>query len=109
MKLAEIWTAAAGTGYAGKPRPVVIVQDDRFDGTTSVTVCPFTSDVTDVPLVRPLVQPSPHNGLDQASRLMVDKLNTMRRDKLGQRMGVLSNEDMMRLERSMVVFLGLAG
>jgi len=40
---------------------------------------------------------------------MVDKLNTMRRDKLGQRMGVLSNEDMMRLERSMVVFLGLAG
>lgn len=108
MKRTEIWTGAAGGGYGGKPRPVVIVQDDRFPATPSVTVCPFTSDNTDAPLIRPLVVPSAHNGLRQPSRLMVDKLNTMRRDQLKERLGKLSNEDMNRLERSMVVFLGKA-
>ncbi len=50
MKRGEIWTAAGGKDYAGKPRPVVIVQDDRFAGTDSITICAFTSDPTDAPL-----------------------------------------------------------
>ena len=53
MRRAEIWTAAAGSGDTGKPRPVVIVQDDRFDGTDSMTVCAFTTDPTEAPLIRP--------------------------------------------------------
>ena len=52
MKRGEVWTAAGGADYAGKPRPVVIVQDDRFDATNSVTICAFTSDPTDAPLLR---------------------------------------------------------
>ena len=62
MRRGEIWTASGGD-YAGKPRPVVIVQDDRFDATASITVCPFTTDPTDAPLFRPLVEPSAANGL----------------------------------------------
>ena len=58
MKRGEIWTAAGGRGYAGRPRPVVIVQDDRFAATASVTVCPFTSDPTDAPLIRLPIEPS---------------------------------------------------
>lgn len=109
MKRGEIWTAAAGTGYAGKPRPVAVVQDDRFDATDSVTVCAFTTDQTEAPLLRLRVEPSAQNGLRLPSSLMVDKLTTVRRSKLGERLGQLSREDVLRLDRAVVVFLGLAG
>jgi mRNA interferase MazF len=46
MKRGEIWTVAGGAAYAGKPRPAVIVQDDRFDANDSIVVCPLTSDPT---------------------------------------------------------------
>jgi mRNA interferase MazF len=105
----EIWTAAAGSGYAGKPRPVVVVQDDRFDATESVTVCAFTTDPTEAPLFRLLVEPSSQNGLRDVSSVMVDKITTVRRSKLGERVGRLASEDVLRLDRAMVVFLGLAG
>jgi mRNA interferase MazF len=88
---------------------VVIVQDDRFDGTTSVTVCAFTSDPTDVPLFRPTVEPSGTNGLNTVSRLMVDKVTTVRKDKLGKRIGRLADGDLLELDRALLIFLGLAG
>ncbi len=109
MKRGEIWTAAGGADYAGKPRPVVIVQDDRFDATASITICAFTSDPTDAPLIRLLVGPSDTNGLELASRLMVDKITTVSKTKLGTRIGRLEDGDMVRLNRAMIVFLGLAG
>lgn len=104
-----MWTAAAGSGYAGKPRPVVIVQDDRFDATTSVTVCAFTTDPTEAPLFRLRVEPDQLNGLREPSSLMVDKLTTVPRSKLGTHVGRLSDEEMVRLGRAVLVFLGLAG
>ena len=109
MKRGEVWTAAAGTGYAGKPRPVVIVQDDRFDATASITICAFTTSATEAPLFRLVVEPSAENGLEATSRLMVDKLATVPRGKLGRRIGRLDDETMLRLNRSMLIFLGLAG
>lgn len=110
MKRGEIWTVAGSGGpYSSKPRPCVIVQDDRFDATLSVTVCPFTTDSTDVPLIRPPVEPSPLNGLAVPCRLQADKVTTTRRSNLGQRVGRLSAEDMVRLERSLLVFLGFGG
>ena len=109
MNRGQIWTAAAGSGYAGKPRPVVIIQDDRFDATDSVTVCAFTTDSMEAPLFRLSVESSPQNGLRDISSLMVDKITTVRRSKLGERIGRLSSEDMVRLDRALVVFLGLAG
>ena len=109
MKRGEIWTAAGGKGYTGKPRPVVIVQDDRFAATASVTVCPFTSDPTDAPLIRLPIEPSASNGLRATSRLMVDKLTTMSRDQVRARLGQLGDDDVLRLNRAILVFLGLAG
>lgn len=100
---------AAGGGYAGKPRPAVIVQDDRFDATDSVTICAFTTDPTDAPLIRLAVVPDAANGLRSTSRLMVDKLTTVPRGRLGSRLGALRNEDLVRLDRAIVVFLGLGG
>jgi mRNA interferase MazF len=109
MKRGEIWTISAGTGYAGKPRPAVILQDDRFDATDSLTVCAFTTDPTDAPLFRLLVEPNELNGLRAASRLMVDKITTVPKAKLGMRVGRLGDEDILRLNRAALVFLGMAG
>ncbi len=109
MKRGEIWTASAGSGYVVKPRPVVIVQDDRFDATASVTVCAFTTDPTDAPLIRLLIEADEVTGIRESSRLMIDKITTVPRSKLGERIGQLSDGDMIRLSRALVVFLGLAG
>ena len=108
MRRGDIWTASDGQDYAGKPRPVVIVQDDSFDGTASVTICAFTSDTTEAPLFRLLVEADEGNGLRLASRLMVDKITTVPKSKLGERIGRLADEDILRLNRAMLVFLGLA-
>lgn len=109
MKRGEVWTVAGGGADAGKPRPAVIVQDDRFDATASVTICAFTSDPTDAPLFRLGVEPSAENGLTLTSRLMVDKITTVPKTKLGARIGRISDEDSLRLNRAILVFLGLAG
>jgi mRNA interferase MazF len=108
MKRGEVWTVAGGQNYAGKPRPAVIVQDDRFDATASITVCAFTTDPTDAPLFRLIVAPNDRNGLQAPSRLMVDKITTIPKAKLGARIGRLDDEDMIRLNRAAMVFLGLA-
>ena len=109
MRRGEIWTASGGSGYAGKPRPAVIVQDDRFDATDSVTICAFSNDPTEAPLIRLPIGPDSSNGLRETSRLMVDKITTVTKTKLGSRVGELDDEDMLRLNRAMLVFLGLAG
>ena len=107
MKRGDVWTASGGIDYAGKPRPVVIVQDDSFDSTASITVCAFTTDETDAPLIRLLIEPNVRNGLRLASRLMVDKITTVPKSKLGKRIGRLDDRDVVRLNQALLVFLGL--
>ena len=108
MKRGEIWTMAGGSGYAGKPRPVLIVQDDAFAERDSVTVCLITTDPADLPVFRIPVEPTADNGLRAASHLMADKVTTVQRSRLGQRIGCLADDELLRLNRSLLVFLGLA-
>jgi len=108
VRRGELWTAAGGKHYASKPRPVLVVQDDRFDTTDSITICPLTTDPTEIPLLRIPLIPGTDIGLDQPSSLMVDNLTTMPRSKLGERIGAVSDTDILALSRSLVVFLGLA-
>lgn len=109
MTRGEIWTVAGGAEYTGKPRPAVIIQDDSFDATRSITICAFTTDPTEAPLFRILVEPNDRNGLHAPSRLMVDKLTRVAKDKLGSRIGRLDYADILRLNQAILVFLGLAG
>jgi mRNA interferase MazF len=109
VRRGEIWTVAGGKDYAGKPRPVVVVQDDRFDATGSITVCAFTTDPTEAPLFRLLIEPNERNGLQGSSRLMVDKITTVAKTKVGRQVGHLDDADVVRLNRAIAVFLGLAG
>jgi mRNA interferase MazF len=109
MKRGEIWTLAGGGDYARKPRPAVIVQDNQFHSIKSITICGFTTNLTDAPLFRVAVEPSERNGLRSPCHLMADKVMTVRKTRLGARIGQLDNEDMVRLNRALMVFLGLAG
>jgi mRNA interferase MazF len=108
MRRGDIWTVAGGKDYAGKARPVVIVQDDSFDGTDSVTICAFTTDETDAPLFRLPIEPNERNGLRISCRLMVDKITTVPKSKVGSHIGRLDDEDIVRLNQAALVFLGLA-
>jgi mRNA interferase MazF len=108
MRRGDIWTVAGGKDYAGKPRPVVIVQDDSFDATDSITVCAFTTDETEAPLLRLPAEPNERNGLRAICHLMVDKITTVPKTKVGARIGRLDGEDILRLNQAVLVFLGLA-
>jgi mRNA interferase MazF len=108
MKRGEVWTVSGGNDFAGKPRPAVIVQDDRFDATNSITICAFTTDPTDAPLFRLVVEPNERNGLRSSCRLMVDKITTVPKVKVGSHVGRLDDNDMVRLNQAMMVFLGMA-
>jgi mRNA interferase MazF len=107
VRRAEIWTVSGGADYSGKPRPAVIVQDDHFD-TDSVTLCPFTTEPAEAPLFRLAIEPDQGNGLDMPSRIMVDKVTTVRRSRLGMKIGMLDDASVLRLNRALVVFLGIA-
>lgn len=109
MKRREVWIVAGGGDYAGKPRPVVIVQDDRFDGTDFVTVCALTSAAVERPLLRIAIDPTALNGLDGPSQAMANKVTTVRRQRLDRRIGLLAPDDLSRDSRAVLVFLGLAG
>jgi len=105
----EIWTVAGGV-YAAKPRPAVIIQDDLFDSTSSVTVAPMTSTLLDAPLMRIRIAGGDGrlSGLDHDSDVMVDKLTTVRRANVHSRLGRLTAEQVVEVERAMMTFLGLA-
>jgi mRNA interferase MazF len=108
VRRGEIRTVAGGADYAGKPRPAVIVQDDDFDATSSITICAFTTDPPEAPLLRIRVEPDERNGLRSECSLMVDKLTTVPKQKLGSRIGHLDDKDILRLNRAILVVLGLA-
>lgn len=106
MKRGEIWTAAAA-GLASKPRPVLIVQDDRFSNSASLTVCLMTSDTIVLDQFRVLLEPTDANGLRAPSQIMADALMTIPRTKFGVRIGAVRAQDMTALERRLIVYLGL--
>lgn len=108
MKRGEIWTVAGGEGYAGKPPPVVILQDDQFEATPSITFCQLTTNETEAALFRLPIDPDKGNGLQRQSRIAIDRIMTTPNEKLGKRIGQLSDQDMLRVDRAIVVFLGLA-
>lgn len=108
MRRGEIWTVSGRKEYAGKPRPAVVVQDDAFHATNSITVCAFTTDPTEAVLIRLPIAANEENGLRLHCRLMVDKITSVAKSKLREHIGRLGDEDFLRLNRAMLVFLGLA-
>jgi mRNA interferase MazF len=107
MKRGDLVTVALQGAY-GKPRPALVIQSDLFDTHPSITVLPVTSELRDAPLFRIRVEPSAGNGLRQPSDVMVDKPQSVPRDKVGDAIGCLADETMLRVNRALALFLGFA-
>ncbi|ARV85407.1 type II toxin-antitoxin system PemK/MazF family toxin (plasmid) [Mycobacterium intracellulare subsp. chimaera] len=105
MNRGELWTVSGGV-YAAKPRPALIIQDNLFSATESVVVIPLTTTIADAPIARIAVPTT--TGIAQPSFAMIDKITTVRRSNLGTRVGRVSATLMADIERSLMVFLGLA-
>jgi mRNA interferase MazF len=107
MKRGDVILVVAPGDY-GKPRPAVVVQSDIFNEThASIVVCLLSSDLQDAPLFRITIQPSYENGLDVVSQIMVDKIVALKRDRIRARVGSLDEDARLRLNRSLMLSLGL--
>ena len=109
MKRGEVWTQSGGSGYASKPRPVLILQSDLLMGTDSTIICPFTTHDNEQIPTRVKFTPNAENGLREPSDLMTEKITAVPRTKLGKRLGVVTSDDMERAEEAMLMVLGFAG
>ncbi len=108
MKRGDIVTIAAPGDY-GKPRPALIIQADFFNDThASITLLPLTSTIIDAPLFRVTLDPNRQNGLSRVSQIMVDKVITLPREKIGKRVGHVGDSVMTRVGRALSVWLGMS-
>jgi mRNA interferase MazF len=107
MRRGDLVTVAL-QGDLGKPRPALVIQSDLFDTHPSVTILPVTSELRIAPLFRIAVTPSELNGLSKPSQVMVDKPQSIAREKAGAVIGRLDDESMLAVNRALAVFLGFA-
>ena len=107
MKRGAIVSVVAPGAY-GKPRPAVVIQSNLFSELPSVTILPVTSTLRDTPLFRLRLEPSPENGLHSTSDVMVDKITTVPRKRIGSVFGQLERHHIVSIERLIAVFLGIA-
>lgn len=107
VRRGDVVTVAAKGHYSGKPRPALVLQSDLFSALGSVTLCLLRTEILDAPLFRLTIEPSPSNGLQQVSQIMIDKIVTVPQETIGSRIGALDRELMVRVDRSLAVFLGI--
>lgn len=107
MRRGDLVTVAAPGNY-GKPRPALVIQSDLFEELPSVTLCLVTSELRDTPIFRITVDPSPENGLRRVSQIQVDKVMTVARERIGGTIGRLDDTTMLKVNRSLSVFIGIA-
>lgn len=107
MRRGDLVTIALQGAY-GKPRPALIIQSDLFDEHPSVTVLPVTSELRKTPLFRVMLEPDTGNGLQKPSQVMIDKAQTIPREKIGDTFGRVNAENLLAVNRALAVFLGFA-
>jgi len=96
------------SGDYGKPRPAIIVQTDLFNPThTSITICPITTHLLDTPLFRLVLTPTQLNGLTSISQIMIDKITTIKSDKIAQKIGELTYDEIIKLDDALKLWIGL--
>ena len=107
MRRGDLVTVAL-QGDLGKPRPALVIQSDLFDTHPSITILPVTGELRSAPLFRIAVNPSELNGLAKPLQVMVDKPQSIAREKIGAVIGRLDDESMLAVNRALAVFLGFA-
>jgi len=108
MRRGDVVTVAATGGY-GRRRPAVIVQTDALPTEhASVVICQMTSECNDAPDFRVTIEPTRSNRLRVRSQVMADKPVTVRRERIGRRVGHLDDEDISKLNVALAFVMGLA-
>ena len=108
VKRGELWTVAGGTDFLSKPRPAVVIQSDGHQTDDSVTVIPLTSVIRSIPKFRARIDPDERNGLLVPSEAMADRITTVRRARLGRRIGQINEHDLTQIEAAVMEFLGIS-
>lgn len=97
-------------GDYGKPRPAVIIQSNLYNQVhSSITLCPITSHLVEAPLFRLLISPSSDNGLKEVSQIMIDKIHSIKRDKINQKIGKLTKQQVVFIDKALKMWLSLEG
>ncbi len=107
IRRGDLVTVALQGDY-GKPRPALVIQSDLFAEHPSVTVLPVTTELRNTPLFRIAVEPSAGNNLRNPSQVMVDKAQSVSREKIGESFGRLDDATMLAVNRALALFLGFA-
>ncbi len=105
MRRGDLVTVAL-PGDFGKPRPALIVQSDQFSETATITVLLLSGTLVDAPLIRLDIEPSQENGLRKRSQVMIDKIMSVKRDRIGEHFGKLDDVTMVTITRLVALFLG---
>ena len=95
-------------GDFGKPRPALVIQSNFFIEHPSITILPITSEIRETPLFRFLITPTKENGLQKVSQVMIDKIQTVSREKLSPSFGSVTESQLIEINRLLFLFLGLA-
>lgn len=106
MKRGDLVTVVLQGAY-GKSRPALVIQSDLFDQHPSVTILPVTSELRDTPLFRISVEADSENGLQKLSQIMIDKAQTIPRDKIGKIIGTIDDKTLLQINRELALFLGI--
>jgi len=93
------------SGDYGKPRPALIIQSDVFSKLPSLTVLPITSTLFDMPLLRLTILPDDANGLRRTSQIMIDRVASLPRAKVGRLIGRIDAKLVEEAYRALIRFL----
>src|ERR1700732_4763457 len=89
-------------GDYGKGRPALVVQSDLFNPThASLTICPITSHIVEVPLFRISLSPSTNNGLQKISQIMIDKMTSVKRERIHEKIGNITPTEQQAVDESL--------
>ena len=102
-------TSVVIPGAYGKPRPALVIQSDLFAGHPSITILPITSELREAPLFRIPLLPDSSNGLLVTSQIMIDKIQTIPADRVGETIGTVDDSILLVVNRSLALWLGFAG
>jgi mRNA interferase MazF len=89
-----------------RQRPLLHL-DARVPKNRSTRTLAWSADLA-APVFRVTIEPTPENGLRLKSQVMADTPVTVRRERIGPRIGRIGNQDMARLGIALAFVLGLA-
>jgi mRNA interferase MazF len=108
LKRGQIVLVRSSDGPATKARPCLIIQrSSTLDAALKVTVCPLSSEIRIGSSIRPLINPSPTNGLHRISQIELDWIYTFWKADFRDVVGCLDESELRRVDEALKQWLDL--